>query len=125
MGFGHSGALVGNATSGYDYYSYSDSNMVDAAHYDTLTDALNAAAGNGYTQEQHWTTDTTQDAAARAAAQAFNNTPYDLTKHNCWDMTKSALLAAGLNVDTNSCRPNKGFRANTPNANGHGAVRRE
>jgi len=92
---GHSGAIVGNEQGGgYDYYSFDDSNKVTSQHFDTRQDAFNFAKDNNYTRAEKWLGNGSQDDAARAATNAYNNTQYDWQNHNCWDMVNDMLTDA-------------------------------
>ena len=136
FGAGHSAAIIGNSTTGYDYYSYggydagTTNKQVCTRHFTDLASAKAWASANtgaagyaaGYKAGEYWKTDSTQDAAARAAAMAYNNTDYNVVNHNCWNMVYSALSAAGTTAMNYGSDPNLNYEKNKSQADGNGPL---
>ena len=116
-GKGHSAVIIPNGN-GCTYYSFAANGEVKVMAYNNIDDALACAKAAGYTREEHWNCNAANATNARAAAMAFDNTPYNATLYNCWNMVFHALEAAGTNAIDAGSIPNVNFSQNVNNARG-------
>lgn len=130
-GGGHAAALVGNSSSGYDYYSFASADGGSAGpgalttqHFSDYSGAMGFAQNQGftYTREQHWNTSESVDNAARDAASEWGTADYDLLTDNCWDMVASMLDAAGVSFVDRTAIPNRNFLDNNYLADGNSSL---
>lgn len=130
-GGGHSAALVGNSSSGYDYHSFASASgglagagAYTTQHFSDYSGAMDFAQSQGftYTREQHWDTSESMDNAARDAAGEWGTADYNLTNANCWDMVASMLEAAEVNFVDRTSIPNRNFLDNNYLADGNSSL---
>ena len=129
-GAGHSAAIVGNGSTGYDYYSFGPdgkgapvgAGSLTHKHFRNLEDALDFARAEGYNREQHWVTDLAADDAARSATQEWNDKTYHVTTSNCWNMVADMLDASGVTFVDRGQVPNINFNANKYLADGSSLI---
>ena len=119
-GFGHTGKLVGNDNSGWDYYSYGPDESAsswdmlkgddvpadfDHQQFDTLQDAADSPDLEHYDEFQRREQNPEQDDAERQSTEDFAQNDYNLYDHNCDD-----CAAAGEGgYESPGTRPEKNF----------------
>ncbi len=114
-GNGHTGAIIGDISEGYYYYSYENDGTVNM-YFETFDDAWTFAKDEqGYDSYYGYYTTLKEDAAARDEAERQSKLKYDLFRHNCEDSAISAARAGGNNTK-NRLKPNTSEVQNARNA---------
>ena len=100
FGQGHAASLVGNPTTGYDYYSKDGypPNRNQVAHFDTLDQFRKDPLSSRYNRGLEVATTPDQDAAMRLYADHNFNRRYDFRTTNCGDLAAGIMNAGGINV---------------------------
>jgi hypothetical protein len=108
--------FVGNPATGCDYYSHHPGKEGHHQHFDAFDDASQHLQSEGYERYNMWTTDASNDDAARQAAEKVLEKPYGKDGKICTDLAAEVLDAAGGHF-TGYGHPNSFHRQNIPHAN--------
>jgi RHS repeat-associated protein len=100
-GLGHAGALVGNESSGWDYYSKLGddlplNNVSD--HFSSLDDFFQSSDGQRYTVAYRIATSVDQDRLMRSYAEDNLYAPYSTVTNNCATLALGIMNAGGIDI---------------------------
>ena len=93
---GHNGVLVGNALLGYTYFSKTGTTINVTSHFSSIDQFFGDTSSANYDRGLLIQTSLPEDLAMLAYATANFNSPYDLLKNNCADLTGGVLAAGGI-----------------------------
>ena len=145
-GFGHSAYIIGNDIDGYVAYDYQSNGTGESGSSGSSANLPSRTQGgftsvaaataflnsnrtteHNYDKGQHWTTTSSEDAAAHTAAVGYMAEDYGFTTHNCYQLGPQAIFNAinisrtmnndpTINVDPGTLTsPNSAFTINNSN----------
>ena len=106
---GHAAALIGNADTGYDYYSFGAKSSgsrqkLTHKHFNTLDEAKDALKNMGYRRFVKYFTTCEDDDKARAVGESYRDRSYRPADDMCLDMVLRMMDKIGLKYSDMSGR---------------------